>query len=222
MPACVLEMSSYDVQGIDGDLTDTELEDRYLPQNLFEMKENEPSTEEDWIVDDCKYSRKQKRSYSEYVEADFEFQQSKRQDIGSGSTVLRESYTKLSVADQATFKAIILEKTKTGPMDFGPYYVIEQVEVGKINIIQKDMWTRMRYIAAKFDNSVHLIDNWNKVYKEENRDAPNIDGVTSGTVSPISNSSCTTDDSEVHGVKKSTNSSLPRIRFASSDNVFYI
>jgi len=200
MPTCVLTMSSYDLQHLDNQLNTMELEEeQLLPSDLLQDENTSPADGNDWILDECKFSRKQKRCYSDYEEADMCFQQSKRQDVGCGSSVLRESYTKLSEPDKATFKAIILDRTKNGPMDFGPYYVIEQVQEGKINIIQKEIYNRMRYISAKFDNSTHIIDNWNKVYMNDENKAPidslNSSTVTSNTVSPsITDSENSEDD----------------------------
>jgi len=217
MSACVLTMSSFDTHNIDNELSSIELEERYLLGNLLNFKEDEPVIRDDWIVDESKYSRKQKRSFSD-LDSDCDPHLSKRQDVGSGSAVLRESYSKLSPADKITFKAIILDRTREGPMEFGPYYMIEQVEAGKINIVQKDMWTRLRYIAAKYDSSVHLIENWNKVYMTSENDAPAVEKSScEGCASPDSQISSNTKSSE-----KSSDSALPRIRFASKDNIVYI
>lgn len=219
MSACVVAMSSFDTHNIDKELTTIELEERYLPGNLLELKDEEPKVQEDWILDECKYSRKQKRAYHEIADGEYDLQQIKRQDVGSGSAVLRDSYSKLSPADKITFKAIILERSKNGPMEFGPYYMIEQVEVGKINIIQKDMWTRLKYIADKYDSSVHLIENWNKVYLSQENDMPSEINADSceGCVSPSSSESNT--DSKT---SEKSDSSLPRIRFAPVDSIVYI
>jgi len=245
MSICVLRMSSYDLQHLNSELNTMELEEQLLPSNLLVMDDNNSSSGDDWILDECKYSRKQKRSYSDYAEADHIVQQAKRQDIGCGGNVLRESYEKLSAADQATFKAIILERTKNGPMDFGPYYVIEQVEEGKINIIQKDMWTRMRYLSAKFDNNVHLIDNWNKVYMNNENSKQSeaslnslIDATSSSDIGSPSMTDTEYSEEEEEEVEDSTETSTvvssdssndssvkrpPRvIRFASHDDIVYI
>jgi len=240
MSTCILEMSSYNLQHLNNQLNTIELEEHLLPANLLEMNDSDSTYGEDWILDECKYSRKQKRSYSDFSESDLQFEQSKRQDVGCGATVLRDSYVKLSPSDQITFKAIILERTKSGPMDFGPYYIIEQVQHGKINIVQKEMWNRMRYISAKFDSSTHLIDNWNKVYvnDEENKEnsfSATVCDTSSPTITDSESSeeeeeddtetrtasSCSTISSNNNCIQRS--SSPPRIlRFASRDDIIYI
>lgn len=206
-------MSSFDTHNIDNELTSIELEDRYLLRDLLDMKEEETNDRDDWILDECKYSRKQKRSFGEMADGDADQQLGKRQDVGSGSTVLRESYSKLSEVDKATFKAIILDRTKDGPMEFGPYYMIEQVQAGKINIVQKDLWTRMRFIAAKYDSSIHLIENWNKVYMSENI-RPSENSCDGGANLDGSNSS--------NSKPSEKPDSPPRIRFAPEDSIVYI